>query len=64
LSQERQLPQRKHNECKKETLYTGKLRQIISRDEHGINNKTYKKEFAGKTKKQSRRDTYTMHHAQ
>jgi hypothetical protein len=41
----------------KETLYTGnsgrlgKFMPLISRDKHGINNKTDKKRIASKTKK-------------
>ncbi len=42
----------------------GKLMPQISRDELGINNKTYKKELASKTKKTwSHHDTYTTGHA-
>jgi hypothetical protein len=55
-SQERQLPQRKLDKCKKDTLYMGNLRQIgqiqaPDLPRRGINNKTNKKELASKTKK-------------
>jgi hypothetical protein len=43
----------------------GKIMPQISRDEHDFNNKTYKKDFASKTKqKRSRRDTYATRHTQ
>ncbi len=70
LSQERQLWRCKLDKIKRRhsTRETsgrlGKFMPQISRDEHGINNKTYKKELTSKTKKeQSRCDTYATRHA-
>ncbi len=56
--------QNKKRHSKQETLgRLGKIMPQISHNERGFNNKTYKKDFASKTKKWSRRDTYATHHA-
>jgi hypothetical protein len=57
LSQEHQLLQRKHNRCKKETLYTGNLRQIGQIHAPDLLQRTWdqqqssEKELASRTKK-------------
>ncbi len=59
LSQERQTPQHKRNKHKTKKWHStrvtadrsSKIMPQISRDKRGFNNKTYKKDFASKTKK-------------
>jgi hypothetical protein len=70
LSQERQTQRHKRDERKTKKRHStqvtadrsGKIMPQISRDERGFNNKTYKTDFASKTKKRSHRDTYAMCH--